>query len=317
LKDDHDHLDSLVRGHLNREAAKVNAAAMLRRVRARPAMTRRKWLRAAAVGLGGGIAAGFGIAFYLGGDVASAKLATAEELVREAKAGHETSRIDRCYEIDVNWELSPFQRRFPFRPIARKAKVWTRGDQFFVQARFEDGGEWRWGQEQSGRVWIAPNRKRVLIFEPDERVEPLARFCELMSLRMVSTLGETLEKYEMHRLDRGQPGEPIRIDAKFRPQPNFPFPRFRRIELELDPETKLVHRAVLHSELMGEPIGELRFNLLETGTLPDEKYEYRGHVDANAERMQAPIPPKGPPGLVPPVDPRAKFREEWLKRWQK
>jgi hypothetical protein len=310
-------LDALLRGHLDREAAGVDAGAMLQRVRTRPGVSRRRWFRAATVGLGGGIAAGLGIAFYLGGDVAPAKLATAEELVREAKAGHEASPADRVYEIDVNWELSPFQRRFPFRPIARKAKVWTRGDQFVVQARFEDGGEWRWGQEQSGRVWIAPSRRRVLIFEPDERTEPLARFCELMSLRLVSTLGETLEKYEMHRLDRGQPGEPIRIDAKFRPQPNFPFPRFRRIELELDPATKLVRRAVLHSELMGEPIGEMRFTLLETTTLPDEKYEYRGHVDANAERMQAPLPPKGPMPAVPPVDPRTKFREEWLKRWQK
>ena len=224
------------------------------------------------------------------------------------------SPADRCYEIDANWEATALQRRFPFRPIARKAKVWTRGDQFFVQSRFEDGAEWKWGQEQSGRVWIAPNRKRVLIFEADELAEPLARFCDLMSLRLVSTLAELLEKYDLHRLDSGKPGEAIRIDATFRPQPNNPFPRFGRVELELDPITKMVRNAVLHREVMGDSLGSINFKLLEVGSLPSELYEYRGHVDANAERMYAPVPPKGP---QPPIDPRAKFREEWLKRWQK
>ena len=61
----------------------------------------------------------------------------------------------------------------------------------------DDGDE----QDAGGRVWIAPTRKRVLVFEADELAEPLTRFCDLMSLRLASTLGELLEKHELARRD--------------------------------------------------------------------------------------------------------------------
>jgi hypothetical protein len=317
-----DPIERLVRNHLDREAARVDAGAMLNRVRmATPStLTRRNWLRYAGIGLGGAVAAGLGLHFFLGGNpgIVEPTLVSAEELIREATITHELSPADRCYEIDADWKVTPFQRQFPFRPIARKAKVWTRGDRFFVESAFADGAQWVWGQEASGRVWIAPNRKRVLLYEADELAEPLARFSELMSLRLVSTLKEILEKYEMHRLDSGKPGETILIDAKFRPQPNNPFPRFSRVELEIDPTTKVVLKAVLHREAMGDSLGSIRFTLLETGTQPDERFEYRGHVDANAEKMSGPKPPLTPmpPKFDPRIDPRVRFREEWLRRWQ-
>ena len=52
----------------------------------------------------------------------------------------------------------------------------------------------------------------------------------------------------------------------------------RRVELELDPDTKAIRSAVLTRQLNGEIVGTLTFTLLETATQPDRAYEVRGHA---------------------------------------
>lgn len=318
-------VDRAVREHLEREAARVNAPAMLARVRAhaRPpvnvrSLTRRAWLRGAVIGTGGAIAAGAALYFVLGGEgPVEPKMLSAAEWIQEAKTAHEVEKTDRIYDVVADWEVTPFQKRFPFRPIAKKAKLWTRGDQFFVESNFADGLPVKWGQEKSGRVWILPRPDRVLVYEPDDLAEPLARFCEMMSLRLVSTLAELLSQFDLTREATG-PNEPIRIEAKPRGNPNSPLPRLSKVVIELDPKTKIVRKAVLTRAMNGETIGAIEFTLLETASLDEKKYEYRTHAAVNHQTIDGPRPqlPPASPRFDPRHDPRVKFRDDWLKTWQ-
>ena len=322
-------VDRAVREHLEREAAKVDALAVLARVRmGQPAVfvlrpyDRRLLLRGAIAGAGATIAACLVLYFVMGGTgPVEPRTLSAAELIQEAKSAHESEKTDRIYDVKADWDATPFQKRFPFRPIAKKAKLWTRGDQFYVEASFADGLPVKWGQERSGRVWILPRPDRVLLYEPDELAEPLARFCEMMSLRLVSTLADLLDKYDLQREPAG-PNDPIRIEANLRGNPNNPLPRISRVEIELDPKTKTVQKAVLTRAINGETIGSIEFELVETVTLDEKRYDYRSHAVAKHQVIDGPRPPIGPPPqpllprFDPRNDPRAKFREDWLKNWQ-
>ena len=318
-------VDRAVREHLEREAAMVDAVAVLAKVRAHaPAsvsvrnLTRRAWLRGAAIGTGGAIAAGAALYFVLGGEgPVEPKILSAAELIQEAKTAHEVEKTDRSYDVVADWEVTPFQKRFPFRPIAKKAKLWTRGDQFFVESNFADGLPVKWGQEKSGRVWILPRPDRVLVYEPDDLAEPLARFCEMMSLRLVGTLAELLTQFDLKRQPAG-PNEPIRIEANPRGNPNSSLPRLSKVVIELDPKTKIVRKAVLTRAMNGETIGSIEFTLQETASLDEKKYEYRTHAAAVHQIIDGPRPPHPQtlPRFDPRNDPRVKFRDDWLKTWQ-
>jgi hypothetical protein len=282
-----DRIDAAVRAHLDAEAALVNAQAVLARVQARTATNalghrRRFWVRCFGTGVGVALAASLLIGLFMTGNGPVADLPlSATELIAQAKSAHENAAIDRCYEVSADWNVVPFFKRFRFQPEIRQGKLWTRGDQFIMLSAVDDGPQWAWGQEQTGRVWLAPTRKQAMVFDKEELNEPLARFCELMSLRLVSTLGELLENYELLRKDPGIAQEPIRIEAMLSPI-QVPQARFRKVELELDRTTKTVRKAVLHRYQNGESVGTLTFQLIETAQQTDEFYTLRGHLDSTA-----------------------------------
>ena len=92
-----DPIERAVRDHLDREAARVDAAAMLARVRKpNEPMTRRAWLRYGA-GIGGAaLAAGIGGLLFFS-PTQPPQLAAAEQIVREAKEAHALAS-DRLYD---------------------------------------------------------------------------------------------------------------------------------------------------------------------------------------------------------------------------
>lgn len=321
-----DPIDAAVRARQTAEAAKVDAAGVLagvkRRQAARAAFVRRtfRW-----VSLGvAAVAACLLVGLFLTGNTAVppkvASAATAAELVREAKTLHESTATDRCYQVQADWDLKP---GLPRLPASRDVTVWTRGDQFVVLSAVEDGPPWAWGQRADGRVWLAPNKLHAIVFDKDELNDPLARFCELMSLRLVTTLGEVLEKYELFRKDSGRPGEAIQIEASLRPG-TLPGTRFRKVELELDPDTKAVRSAVLHRYLNGVPEGTIRFTQTATATHTDDFYTLEGHtLDGRRVHDGKPManPPPPPPSMPPLLrtklqKEREELRQQLLSKWQ-
>lgn len=281
-----DPLDRIVREHLDRTAATVDASALWVRVRAaqmaRAEPKRRVRLRAWAVPAGlSAIAAGLLIAFILG-EGPEPQPITAAQLVQQARAIH-ANTVDRCYEVVAEWDPSLFAHR-KLEKVVRTSQLWTRGDQFWILSTNSSGQSMAWGQDRAGRVWVAPGpgRDRGMIYEPEELGEPLTQYCELMSLRFVHTLGELLEKYDLFRRDTGQPGEPIRIDAALRPSPDRPLPRYSQVELEMNPTTKVVNKAILKREFRGKIVGTLAFTLQDTAHLPDDQYTLPGHLAPDA-----------------------------------
>lgn len=308
-----DPLDDLIRAHLERNAATVDAHVMLARVRPveppRPP-ARRRWLRW--VGVGGGIAVAASVAaliLFTGPPNEKVALAAAADILREAKLAEEAAPADRRYAMTAEWEATPFQKRIGFRPLLREGTIWTRGDQFVVLSTLADGETWALGQDAGGRVWLVPTRKRALVFEADEVGEPLARFCELLSLRVASTLGELLEKHELARRDSGKPGEPIHIVAQGRKPAPAGIVRLERVELFLDPKTKVVRRAVMTRQLNGETVARVEFALEEAANQPDAFYSPRGHVDPDGTILERKAGPQ------PKFDLRLRFRDELMKRF--
>jgi hypothetical protein len=309
--DDPHPVDAAVRAHLEAEAAKVDPARVLAAVKwrqSRRAVILPRIVRWATLGTAG-LAAGLLLALFLTGNTpVPTKEVSAAELVQEAKAVHESTATDRRYQVTADGEFKPGPLRLP---PTRSATVWTRGDQFVVLSAVDDGPPWAWGQQADGRVWLAPSRFHAIMFDKDELNDPLARFCEVMSLRLATTLGEVLERYDLFRQDADEPGQPIRIEATLRPG-LLPAARVRKVELELDPDTKAVRSAVLHRFLNGQPEGALRFTLTETATKPADFYSLEGHTSM-FRVVHDGKPLANPP---PPQSPRAKLREELLKKWQ-
>lgn len=309
-----DPLDAAVRAHLDAEAAGVDARRVLAGVKRRQAAarptTRRGWLKWATLGAAA-VAACLLVGLFLTGNPVGPppRTATAAEILEEARTVHQAPGIDRCYQVTADWDIKPMMPRLG---PARTATVWTRGDQFVVLSSVDGGQEWAWGQAPDGGVWLVPTRKHAIVFSKDELNDPLARHCELMSLRLASTLGEVLERYELFRKDTGQPDEPIRIEANLRPGV-FPGARFRKIELELEPVTKTVRKAVLHRYLNGAFEGTITFTLTESATRSDDFYTLKGHTDPRAVIHDGKPLPNPPP---PSNSPRAKFRDELMKKWQ-
>jgi hypothetical protein len=302
-----DPLEHAIRAQLDRDAAGVDADAMLARVKANRTAelpSRRAWLRWAGVGVGTVVAAGVGGVLFFN-PTQTPQLAAAEQLIEEAKTVH-TAPVDRCYELRSEWEL-PLLRRLQIPSVAQKFKIWTRGEQFWIEP-ISENSHFIMGQDSQGRIWFALNRKRGLVYEPSEQTEPLTKLCELLSLRAVHTLGELLEQFTMFRKDQGQPGEPIRIEAKIRPSWINRNPRFREIALELDANTKEIQKATFKRQVNNEPAALLSFKLLATGTQHDRAYEVRGHLDDDGEIWDRTDPTR--------LDLRAKFRDEFLKRFQ-
>jgi hypothetical protein len=305
----HDPLDDAVESALDAEGKGVNTQRMVERVRVAQMVQvasakRRKQLLFGSLAA---LAASLLVVFFFiqpAGTKNDREL-SAEEVVREAKNLHETTAQDRCYRVESDWDVKPALPRFRFLPIARTGLIWTRGDQFLLQSTVEDQ-HWAWGQGASGQVWLAPSRKQAIVFAPTELNEPLAHSCELMSLRLVTTLGELLEKFQLSRTD--EPGD-IVIHGQLKPGQALGL-AIRKITLKLDRNTKTVKYAELLRYFNGEPIGRIRFELIETRTQKDGYYDVSSHTDANAVILD------GKPLQNPPMQNRTKLRDDLLKRLQ-
>ncbi len=304
-----DRLDQRIQLALDAEGQTVNTQQMVERVRSAQVVQVASIKRRRQILFGSLVAFAacllLGVFFIQPAGTGNSRQLSAEEVIREAKDMHETNGLDRCYRVESDWDVKPLLPRFRFLPIARTGTIWTRGDQFVLQSKVEDQS-WAWGQNSTGQVWLAPSRKQAIIFAATELNEPLARSCELMSMRLVTTLGELLEKFQLSRTDES--GD-IVIHGQLKPGQAIGL-AIRKVILRLDRTTKMVKYAELHRYFNGEPIGRIRFELIETKELNESFYNVTTHTDTNAMILD------GKPLPNPPTPNRTKLRDELLKRLQ-
>lgn len=272
-------IDALVRQHLERQEAGVDAQQILEGVRNRrsqghppsvrmPTTTRSRWTWSLA------LAAGVLLAVLATLQMMPAQ-ASAETLVREAQQAHALP-VDRRYLLEI--EPSPdMLDRFPLIE-AKPENLWTRGDRFWIEVTFPDR-RWAWGQDDQDRVWVACFPDRGVRFDADEIPDVLAAGLSVRTVHFEMLLATVLQDFDLTR----QPGSHDNYVVRAELKPGHAHPTLRYAELEIEADTKVVKRLVLQRTFRGQDIARVTFTLAETGTQPDEAYRLEGHLADGAQ----------------------------------
>jgi hypothetical protein len=273
-------VDALVRGHLAREAGKVDAAAVLAGVRARLAAQAPPPRRRAPRRLWWGLAAAAAVvAVLFGGRFLPPPAAQAgpESLVRGARQALGLP-VDRCYRVQVVAAPDGPLARFPLLVQGRPTRLWTRGDRFWVES---DNPErpFSWGRDGDGNVWVADGRRQGIRFERDEIPEVVALACDVRGLQAETLLDEVLAGYDLRPEPGGTPGTQ-RIRAE--PRPGRAGAGLRAAVLDVDPQSRVLRRLELQRTGNDRLIATVTFTLLETRAQDPTLYQLEGHLDPGA-----------------------------------
>jgi hypothetical protein len=287
-------VDALVRAHLAREAAKVDAAAVLAGVKARLAEQapravagrirprRRAWW--------GGVAAAAAVAAVLfGGRFLPPPVAVAgpEVLVRAAREVHALP-VDRCYRVQVVPALDGPLARHPLMVQARETRLWTRDDRFWIET-INPERKWAWGRDEHGAVWLAAGRKQGVRYDGNEVPEPVSLACDVCSLRVETLLDDVLAGFDLRREPGAVPGTQ-RIRAE--PRPGRPNPGLRAVVLDVDEQSRVLRRLELQRTRGGRLLATATFTLAETRPQDPASYQLEGHLDPGApvaDRQHRPL----------------------------
>jgi len=264
-----DPLDHLVREHLEREAATVDASAMLRRVQKARRFSLKRWsLRIGA----GAVAAAAMVFFILWSGSPNVVEASPEQLVRDALATH-SQIIDRRYTIETEWEPHMGQR-FPLLALQRNVRLWTRGDRFWIDVQGPHQ-HFAWGRDESGRVWLVPNRFIGLVYEPEELTEPVHIMGDVCSMRVETILNDVLANFDLTR----ESSTIITARPKNGPRPGG----MRFVRMELDAQSKSIRHIEIERMFRGEFAARVVATLQEESHIDDCEYELRGHLAENGK----------------------------------
>ncbi len=270
-------IEELVRQHLDREAAKVDPQTVLGNVRRRqahqqasPASWSRLLLR---MSLGLTLAASLLLMLFWVLEPNQA-YASAERIVKEARTAL-TEQPDRHYVVESHWE--PWLRdQLPLITRPRKARLWTRGDRLRLESIDPNGRPWAWGKDGANNYWFTPNRKLVLSFTEAEVPESMAIVSDFCGLDLDTMLDDLLAHWQLTRQEVPDKPELVRIQAQRRFRR---WARLRSVTLDIDPDTRVIHRVVLERNLGRQRAGRSTFTLLETAQQPDDFYTFFSILD--------------------------------------
>ncbi|MCX7666076.1 MAG: hypothetical protein N2112_11070 [Gemmataceae bacterium] len=297
-------IDRLVRHDAEARAARVDAQALLLRVRQKldsstrsPAPSRSRSLVVKTLGWGLAtaltIAATILVGWFLPSDTAQAKT---ELLVHEVEVAYAETPIDRCYEIETQWETE-FKGRYPWLLAPKKARLWTRGDRFLLELDQPDGRKFTYGRDEAGNLWFAPNKKIGFIFRADETGEGITRIAELYSMQMDSLLKDLQTGYQLRQEPISDPPNRVKIFANRRGQ--NPNPGLRFISLQLEKKSKTIELLEIRRKMQSGEVHTVSYKHTEDRQLPDQRYQLAGQLDPDARIF-------GPE--------HSQIRSLWLKR---
>jgi len=288
-----DALDALLRDQLDRQAERIDPRPLFHAIMARSATAGRPASTAASAPprtTGGARAARFlasaaalAACLLLGLYLApawQAHAATAEELVREARAAHRQP-LDRCYLVELRASSLPDESA-PLREASRTNRLWTRGDRFWMESA-NPTARWAWGRDDRGGLWIAAFGGRAGVrLDADEVPRSLDAACDVMSMRPDTLLDDVLRDFDLRREPPAADAPGVRvIDAALKP--GHAHPALAAARLELDAETRVIRRLVLHRTRGGQPVATVTYTLVETAPQDDGKYALDGHLLPPAE----------------------------------
>ncbi len=295
-------IDRLVRNDAEARASRVDAQAMLARVRqtldantitpsrSRPVAVRALgWITATALTL----AATIFVGWFSPSDTAQAKT---ELLVREVQVAHAQEPIDRCYEIETQWETEA-KTRYPLFVAPKKARLWTRGDRFLIEMDQPDGRKFTYGRDESGNIWFSPSKKIGFIFKADEVGDGIAAIAEVYSMQMDTLLKELQTGFDLRQEKLDDQANRVRIFGNRRGQ--NPNPGLRYISLQLEKKSKTIELLEIRRKIQSGEVHTVSYKHTEDRQLPDQRYQLAGQLDPDARIF-------GPE--------HSNIRSMWLKR---
>jgi hypothetical protein len=195
----------------------------------------------------------------------------AEQAVREAEAALQLP-IERCYLVEVQ-RNGP---ELPEEPLpTRTVKVWTTGNRFCVEVT-RGNFHWFWGRDQDGSVWLVSSPHRGLRIAPEEQGPALLWACDLYGLRPETVLQEILARCRLQEDRDEKPCYRRVIRAEPRRWARQHWLRFA--VLELDAETKAIHKLSLTRMVEGKGTTTTTFTLIETRAADEARFRLEGHL---------------------------------------
>jgi len=185
---------------------------------------------------------------------------------------------DRRYRVRVEagrplaWALA---RR---RGIPAPSTLWVRHNRF-VQSFETSGRRLVWGRGPEGSVWFSTDERSVAVFDADEIPAPLQDLCDLRSLVLGVLLDSLLKDYDLERIEKTSNLYTVRATIRTARAK----PRFRSVEIAIDPQTLLVHQVILERSHQGWPVALVTFSLEEVAPREEAFYQWQSHVRGDAE----------------------------------
>ncbi len=267
-------VDSLVQAYLAKQAEDVDGAAGLARVQkamGRTPTRRRPVFRFA---LAAAVAAAVVLAFFSGWYFNPVQ-AGPRELVEEVRRVH-NQPLARCYLVEVPRTALDDEDRPPAGVAARQARVWTRGDRFWVEMRHgELAPPFIWGRGENGSLWAVLDSHRGVRAPLEQTPRPLQRVADLYTLNVDTLLNDVLHDCALTE----EPASASKLTRVIvaEPSPEHPRPLLRQATLEIDREAKVVRRLTITRSLFGNP-HKVTFTLIDTQPDDDAKYHLEGHL---------------------------------------
>lgn len=286
-------VDRLVGEHLQRQAAELDASALVARVRqlretaagdssrkadaakARPQRSRRiprgvAWLAATAAAL---------LLAFLGGRYLGPATAGAATVLRNVQAVH-TGGTDRCYQVQYAPDLRYWNPKNKLEGPSQSV-LWTRGDRFWADCTI---GDLRLdiGQEPDGTLWVTPSRQKGIRFgnDPADLPPDVALIAAINSMSVPRLVDEVLADFDL-QTSSGADSSRTLIRATLKPG------RTHRLLsdalLEIDTRTNVLVRMVLWTTRKGQPKGTVTYTLVESSPRDDRQYLLASHLDADAK----------------------------------
>lgn len=186
--------------------------------------------------------------------------------------------LDRRYAVRMEPSRAALRNGAGRSLVSRESTLWAR-DSRFRQSMEVAGRHLVWGRDARGAVWFSVLRRAVAVFEADEIPDALAEVCDLRTLDLELLLASLLVDFDLERTGRTASSDMIVA----RPRAGTGQSTFGSVELEIDRESMLVRSVVLERRHRDRQVAIVRFTLEETASGREAEYEWRSHVDPDAE----------------------------------
>ncbi len=206
--------------------------------------------------------------------------ASAKSIVKETRRVHQLP-LDRCYLVEVERATERSGggdgESWMSARSGRVDRLWTRGDRFFLESS-TDTNRWAWGRNEKGTVWLAYGRRQGLTLDADEQPPWLATWCDVLTMRLDSLLGDVLADCQL-TWEPGDAEAGTKVVHAVR-RISHRRPGLREARLEIDQETKVLRRLTLVRWVARtRQMVTVMYTLAATEAQPDERYQLSGHLE--------------------------------------